>query len=142
MPGDEIVPSPSGENGSPAVPSNPPWVDQLLQNQALELQLRADQQALAKQQSEQSHEFAKLSLDAQATDRREWREMYSGIIDRVSWRIIIVVGLVLGFLATLVLSGHEQIALELLRVAIYGGFGALGGYGYHASKSKKSGSEQ
>ncbi len=47
-----------------------------------------------------------------------------------------VISAVLIFLATVILSGNGQIALELVKVLVYGGAGAAGGYG--VAKSKKS----
>lgn len=133
--GNQMVPQQSAQqpavNQSPA----PPWVEQMLQNQARDIELRGEQLVLAKQQEQHAYEFSQASLDAQVTDRREERQSHSGTIRHLSWMVILVIFLTLAFFGTLVLTGHETFALELAKVVVYGGLGAVGGWG--AAKARK-----
>ncbi len=52
----------------------PEIVGQLVENQTKELELRAQELALQKQQNDHSFEFSKKALEAQVTDRNLQRE--------------------------------------------------------------------
>jgi Flp pilus assembly protein TadB len=110
-------------------------VEQMLQNQARDIELRGEQLELAKQQEQHAFDYSQASLDAQLTDRREQRATQSGTIKHLCWIVVLIIFLVLAFFGTLILTGHEVVALELAKVLIYGGLGAAGGYG--VAKSRK-----
>jgi hypothetical protein len=119
-----------------AFPPAPPWITQLLDNQARDIQLRGDQLQLARQQEQHSFEFAQNSLNAQVVDRRDERQMRDGAIRYFGRMIVLVVFMILAFLGTLTLTGHGDIALELAKIVVYGGLGAAGGYGYGRTKGQ------
>lgn len=129
---DEIEPADGGQLQPP-----PQWMEQWLHNQAREIQVRSDELALAKQQDQHAHEYANASLAAQAADLREEREYNTGALKFLGKITVALVFIILAFFATLMLTGHEQAALELAKILIYGGVGAAGGYGI--GKGKKNG---
>jgi len=102
------------------------------------LELRAEQIELSKQQEQHWYEYSQSSLDAQAEDRKDWRQTWFKTAKLWSWLGLIVFVLVLGFLALLVLTGHESFALELLRIVVYGGLGGFGGYGVAKANQKQA----
>lgn len=119
-------------------PGPPPWVEQMLQNQARDIELRGAQLELSREQEQHAYDYSRESLNAQAIDRREERTTRSGTIKHLCWIVVLIIFLILGFFGTLILTGHETVALELAKVLIYGGLGAAGGYGVAKSRSARA----
>lgn len=127
------------EQGLPALP--PDVVSQLAQNQARELQLRAEELQLKKQQDQNSFEYAQQALGVQSADRRESREVYKQT-RRDTFVFITVLSVIgIGAIVTFLAMGYDAIAMEIIKGAVLLAGGATGGYFYGKSKVSAPSSE-
>lgn len=106
----------------------------LLNNQEKELELKAQELELHKQTNNNNHDYAKSVLSAQVEDRKLEREVNTRLIT-----LYLIVGMIICilffvFLAVTIYFKQFQIAEELIKAIVYTGAGAIGGYGYKASK--------
>lgn len=122
-----------GGSGLPAI--SPQVAQKLAENQTRELQIRAEELQLKKQQDNHNFSYAQEVLKAQAKDREQ--ERAAKTLERkhrfVFVGLVFVLSLI--FLGYLVSIDKEQIALELLKVAVYGGTGLVAGF--YAGRLKK-----
>lgn len=104
-------------------------VEQLIENQSRELELRAEELSLKKQEDDHGFEFGKIALEAKIKDRGECRiHERKKTVDRYYFSAFIFTALVVAILTSL-LNGHENIAMEMVKAIIYISAGALGGWG-------------
>jgi hypothetical protein len=139
----EITPSPDAPTAQGAQPvsgkelsavSSPPWMQHFLDNQTKELDLKVQQSKLDELKEQHAFEYSTKALEAQSAYLTDEHTHGSARFNRLCWLSVGLTFLILLFLATIILSGNGQIALELMKVVIYGGLGALGGYGFARSK--------
>lgn len=109
-----------------------------LDNQAKELEIRAREQDLTEQQDSHNFELSKISIKAQLENMERNR-----VHDRQMQATRMKFSALLAVLFTLITSlalwlDKEQFVLEVLRVAFYGGFGAVAGTYYQKSKQASS----
>ncbi|MDR1874626.1 MAG: hypothetical protein LBQ90_06400 [Synergistaceae bacterium] len=109
-----------------------------LENQSKELELRTQELELAKQQEMHSFEYSKFSTEIQSKDltdeRKHQRELWTIATKFASYGI-------LALTVTICLAlylGREQFVLEIVRVAFYGGCGAVAGSYYQKGKRQES----
>jgi hypothetical protein len=114
--------------------SAPPWMQHFLDNQTKELDLRVLQSKLDELKEQHAFDYSTKALEAQSTYLAQEHVHGSSRFRGLCWLSVGLTFLVLLFLAIVILSGNGQIALELMKVVIYGGLGALGGYGYARSR--------
>jgi hypothetical protein len=115
----------------------PEVVGQLVENQAKELELRAQELALQKQQDDHGFEFSKKALETQLEDRKLQREhnihlqrnqyILSGILS-----VMVVV-----IIITALFLNKETIAIEMIKAIVFLLAGGIGGYGLSKKKGKQ-----
>lgn len=119
----------------------PDVVKQLADNQAHELQIRADELALKRQENEHNFEYAQKLLAAQLEDRKHQRtadiQSHASRFRYVTL-LTIVACFFIGYLAYI---NKEALALELLKAAVYLAGGAIGGYFYGRQVKNKDANE-
>ena len=110
-----------------------------LENQKKELELRAQELEIAKQEEQHNYDVAKLSLRTQ-TENLERDRVYRGELLRACMKFGTVMFLMVTLLTALALwLGKEQFILEVLRVVFYGGSGiAVGAYYQKARRLSKN----
>lgn len=117
---------------------SPDVVQQLISNQARELELRASDLALQQQKDNNAFSFGKEALVAKASDLKDQRR-------HQHWKMVITFCFI-GFLVLLTValiayamhSGKDAMATEIIKAVIYVGGGAVGGYGIGRSRSSKT----
>lgn len=119
----------------------PEQADRLLAIQERELFLKEQQLELNKQTDKNSYNFAIANLDATKEDRREQR---AAQIKLINSRYLFVGGFVGGiilliavFLVVAMIMGKDQIAMEVIKAALYLVSGGLGGYALRKPTPKK-----
>ncbi|EHL32751.1 hypothetical protein [Legionella drancourtii] len=112
-------------------------VDRFLDIQDKELTLREKELEHSKQARELDHEYALKALDAQIKDREGIRQHESSNTKfRYAFAAAILIGLFFLF-GVAIRYNKDQIVMEILKVIMYVGAGALGGYSWGV-KGKKS----
>ena len=106
-----------------------------LENQGKELELRAQELEIAKQEELHNYDVTKLSVRAQS-DSLEKDRKYRGSLWRDVMKFGAFLSVVLSALIIVALwLGKEQFILEILRVVFYGGSGMAVGAYYQKSKT-------
>ena len=109
-----------------------------LENQSKELDLRTQELDLAKQQAQYDFEYAKISTEEQgknlADARRHQRNLWE-IAAKYGFCCLMTLTVIVCFALYL---GREQFVLEIVRVAFYGGCGAVAGSYYQKGKRQES----
>lgn len=112
-------------------------VDRFLDIQDKELTLREKELEHSKQARELDHEYALKALDAQIKDREGIRQHESSSTKfRYAFAAAILIGLFVLF-GVAIKYNKDQIVMEILKVIMYVGAGALGGYSWGV-KGKRS----
>lgn len=115
----------------------PEVVGQLVENQAKELELRAQELALQKQQDDHGFEFSKKALETQLEDRKLQRD-HNIHLQRNQYILTGILSvLVVGIIITALILNKEAIALEMIKAIVYLLAGGLGGYGLSRKKGKQ-----
>jgi hypothetical protein len=116
---------------------SPNVVQQLIANQARELELRASDLALQQQKDNNAFAFGKEALAAKATDLKDQRR-------HQHWKMVItfcfigfLVFLTVGLIAYAMHDGKDAMVTEIIKAVIYVGGGAIGGYGFAKSRPSK-----
>lgn len=114
---------------NPGLPQlDPVLLERLLENQAQELGIRQQELILQQQQSQNSHEYAQMALDAQVKDREQGRNHYQRYRRERLYFAAFIAVLLVGFLVFALHIGKDTIALEVLKALVYLLAGGLGGY--------------
>lgn len=116
----------------PSLPAN--VVQQWVDNQAKELEFRAQELTLRKQEDQNQFELAQKALAAQKEDRSDQRSFHLRSRKHSYYFSIGILFLVLGFLGLLVWMDKDALAGELIKAVVYLGGGAIGGYFYGRTK--------
>jgi hypothetical protein len=118
---------------------SPDLVENFLNNQAKELELKATQLSLQKQGNDNGFEFGKAALKAKAEDRNLQRKHDLKIKVYTYQFIGIIILLIAGIVFYAMYSDNKDIAMEIIKAIVYLVGGGLGGYGAaKASESKFS----
>jgi hypothetical protein len=129
---------PASQSHPPLVPQlSPELVQQLINNQARELELRTADLALQQQKDNNAFAFGKEALAARADDLKDQRK--HDFKKRISGYIFIAVLVVtaVALIAYALHMGKDAFATELIKAVIYLGGGGLGGYGIGRARSRK-----
>ena len=117
------------ERGDP--PDKPEISDEtlseLVKAQREEAEVRKEEAELGKRELEANKEQALKALEAQREDRERFWNHQDTVHKRNAWIGVLVFILVPAFLITLLYMGHEDFALELVKIALYGGSGYAAG---------------
>jgi uncharacterized membrane protein YeiB len=123
----EIEPAPE-QPKSPAL-NTPEFIDRFFQNQSRELDLREQELKIQQINAQNVFSYSSAALQVQGSFLEgESKRRHS----RVKTALFVGAALcvvVLGFLLTIILYGHEQIAIELIKAVAYICGGGAGGYG-------------
>ncbi len=119
----------------------PELLEQILQNQAKELELRYNELNLKKQEDNNSYEFAKAALSAKSSDRKDEREH-----DRQTQKTVLIFAAVITLVVTTLIIyalsiGKDSFAMELIKAVIFILSGGAGGFAIGKS-SKDVGKEK
>lgn len=126
-----------------APPLAPRTIEQLVQNQTRELELRARELDLQQQEEHHNFEYAQAALAAQMQDRKDERRfrqrLRSNAYLLAGWIILAVVGLV----GAALWFNKDQVALEIIKsiVLLLSGGGAGYALGRHQPPKSPSPSE-
>ena len=116
-------------------------IAKFLELQQQELLHRGKELELRKQSQEYDFNFAKASLEAQSTDLKDVRKHQRGqrlTVLIFSGVIVLFVG---GFMSYCLTIGKDQIAMEIIKGAIFLLSGGAGGYALATKQSQKNKSE-
>jgi hypothetical protein len=114
----------------PSPKSDPALIQKFIDLQQKEMELRSSELILKKQQDDNSFEYAKLALDAQAKDRESERNNAKTINKhRYYFASFIIGGLFLLFIYALYL-GKDAIVTEIIDSIVKVGIGGIGGYAW------------
>lgn len=133
-------------NSSSAIPEGltPDVVKKLLENQAKELELKAIELTLQKQQDDHGFEFGKAALLAKIEDRKLQRN-HQLSVKKSTYILVTILALIISAIIFYALySNNSPIAMEIIKAIVYLIGGGLGGYGVAkvSNKSKDSDSDQ
>jgi len=120
--------------------STPDLVKTFLDNQTQELEIKAKQLALQKQEDDHGFEFGKAALAAKSADRNLQREhdLKSQIY---TYALIgVIVSFIFGIIFYAMYSGNKDIAMEIIKAIVYLAGGGLGGYGVAKAGTPKNSS--
>lgn len=120
----------------------PDVVKTLLENQAKELELKAIELALQKQQDDHGFEFGKAALLAKIEDRKLQRN-HQLSVKKSTYILVTILALIVSSIIFYALySNNSPIAMEIIKAIVYLTGGSLGGYGVAkaGNKSKDSSS--
>ena len=107
----------------------PDVVKTLLENQAKELELKAIELALQKQQDEHGFEFGKAALLAKIEDRKLQRN-HQLSVKKATHKLVTVLALIISAIVCYAIySNNSPIAMEIIKAIVYLVGGGLGGYG-------------
>lgn len=126
----------SESNNKKPLALTPAVVERIVSNQTKDLEIREKEIEQAKLTQSNDHEFALASLQAQVQDRADERKHEANNTKYyLGFAVLIILGL-FGLFALAISKGKDQIVMEVLKVIMYVGAGALGGYSWGA-KGKK-----
>jgi len=104
-------------------------IAQLVRNQALELEQRAQEMEIERQKDAHSFEYGRMALEAQERDRKHARECRRGE-RRDRYILLTVLALILVVLIGAALYlGDNEVARKIVDAIIYLSAGAASGYG-------------
>ncbi|MGB1556730.1 MAG: hypothetical protein ACPHCJ_03010 [Oceanococcaceae bacterium] len=113
-------------------------MEQLLENQSKELEIRAKEVEVDAAREDNNHVYALRALDVEAADRKDHRDGYIKIMKlrviAASVMSVIVVALLLGLVAL----SEPDIAMELVKAGLFVGSGSIGGYFFGKSRADNS----
>lgn len=112
-------------------------IEDMVRQQAQQLEIRNREIALQEKQLDHQTKYAERVLAAQAEDLKDQRVHEGKQTNRKLIGGGVAVVLVLGFLITCILTGHETIALEMVKAVLYTAFAGGGGYAIGKGRGKK-----
>lgn len=132
--------TPSKRNKNEINISTPDLVKTFLDNQTQELEIKAKQLAIQKQEDDHGFEFGKAALAAKAEDRKLQREHDLKARVYTYGLIGVIVLLIFGIIFYAMYSDNKDIAMEIIKAIVYVAGGVLGGYGVAKAGDTKSAS--
>jgi hypothetical protein len=121
---------------------DPELLGQFVENQTKELEIRAQELDIQKQQDNNNLTWARENLAAQERDRAHERTCNRG---RSRERMIfaaILVSFLCGVMIFAMWTGKDSIAMELVKAVGFLTAGAVGGYGYGRSRGSETSSAE
>ena len=119
----------------------PDSVKTLLENQAKELELKAIELALQRQQDDHGFEFGKAALLAKIEDRKLQRN-HQLSVKKSTYILVTILALIVSSIIFYALySNNSPIAMEIIKAIVYITGGSLGGYGLAKASSKSKDSD-
>ncbi len=104
-------------------------VSDFLKNQSRELEIRAEENTLRAQQDKNSYEFSCKALEIRAIDRREERN-HQRYLRYAALGVAVLATLIVAILLVVCLyKDKDEIAIEIVKGAVFVGAGFLGGWG-------------
>ncbi|SJM90667.1 hypothetical protein CRENPOLYSF2_1760002 [Crenothrix polyspora] len=130
-------------NSNEAIPDGltPDIVKTLLENQAKELELKAIELSLQKQQDEHGFEFGKAALLAKIEDRKLQRNHQLSVKKSTYILVALLATLIAAIIFYALYSNNNPIAMEIIKAIAYLTGGGLGGYGAAKSSGRSKDSE-
>jgi hypothetical protein len=119
----------------------PDVVKTLLENQAKELELKAIELALQKQQDDHGFEFGKAALLAKIEDRKLQRNHQLSVKKSTYILVTILALIVSAIIFYAIYSNNSPIAMEIIKAIVYLTGGSLGGYGVAKAGDKSKDSD-
>ena len=113
-------------------------IEKWLENQTKEIETRQLEVDLQKQTDNHNFEYAKTALSAQATDSESQRIHASQRHKRNLIFAGFMAAALISFLVYSLYSGKDQVALELIRAAVFIATGGAGGYALGVRKTQNS----
>lgn len=131
----------NNSNGAISEGLTPDVVKTLLENQAKELELKAIELALQKQQDDHGFEFGKAALLAKIEDRKLQRN-HQLSVKKSTYILVTILALMVSSIVFYALySNNSPIAMEIIKAIVYITGGSLGGYGIAKAGSKSKDSD-
>ena len=127
------------KSGSQSSPQPPPFIEKWIENQSKEIENRQREIEVQKQTDDHNFEYAKLALSAKAKDNEDERAHVSRQQKRILTFAAIMTGVLIGFLVYSLHTGKDQVALEIIKAAIFIASGGAGGYALGVKKSHEKG---
>lgn len=136
-----------GTDLRPVEPADPPALDprtveQLVQNQTRELELRALELDLQQQEERHNFEYARAALTAQTQDRQNERQFQQRQHNSVYWFAFSITLIVAAVIIFAMHFNKDQIAMEIIKSIILllsgGGVGYVAGRQQSATQSSVS----
>lgn len=129
---------------NPSKPNHisPDLMQQFLNTQNKEIELRTQELVLRKQADNNSFEYGKASLAATERDRTAERKHRSGMFQSVLIFISLVTLVVVAFLAYALWLNKDNIALEVIKAIILVMVSGGGGYAMGSKKSAENANTQ
>lgn len=123
-------------NDNKAVVLHPDQVNRMLDNQSRELELRAQELVLRKEQEKHNFEFAKEALKAQQSDRAQIREQWkTGLKIRGILALAFLI-IVLIFCAWAIRYNKDQLVIEIGKACLFFGAGGASSYSFGKYRGK------
>lgn len=121
---------------------DPELINRFIELQTQEISVRREELGLKKQEIANTHEYAKMALEAQVQDLGDSRKhSKSTRRDRLIFAGFIVI-LLGAFIVYALYLGKDQIAIEILKAIVYLLAGGLGGYALKTKSSEKKDSDE
>jgi hypothetical protein len=116
----------------------PQVIEDMVRQQAQQLELRNRELALREKEIDRQAGYAEQVLATQAADLKDQRQ-HEGMQTRTKIiGAVIAFVLILTFLGICILTGHEPIALEIVKAVVYLIAGGSGGYAYARTRSNRT----
>lgn len=110
-------------------------IKEFLENQKREIEIRAGELQLKAQEDAHAFEHAGRALAAQERDRHDDRNFRLKSAKHRYWFVGALVVAALAFILSLAYMGKDQLAIEIVKAAIYLATGATAGFFYGKGKS-------
>ncbi|MEN6538909.1 MAG: hypothetical protein ABFC67_04790 [Mizugakiibacter sp.] len=119
-------------------PTDPKWLEQLVENQKQEIALKANELELEKQRDNNNLSWARESLAAQERDRKHERECQRDKQKDRQRFVLFLLGIIAAVVLVALWLGKDAVATEIAKAVVFVAAGSIGGYGYARSKAEPS----
>lgn len=120
----------------------PELIKDLVANQTRDLELRAQELDLQRQQDNHSFAFSQNALNAQLEDRNEQRKYETSLLKIRVFLIIVLFMLIASVIVFCLWKDKDTVAMEIIKALVYICSGGLGGYGIKAMENRKTKAEK
>lgn len=112
-----------------AAPIPPELLQQFLDNQSRELEIKTQELALRKQEDSHSFEFGKMAMDVQLEDRNKHREYNISLLKGRNWLVAFIASAILAVIIVSLYLNKDAVATEVIKALVFIFAGGVGGYG-------------